>query len=426
MRATASTRALVVALVVVLLTLGGALPTTAASRATTAPSPVTGVDVHEDDQPPADLPDLSPGLHSDELTSSEETWRAYRIRRTQPGSTLHVSMTVRPPIPDETSAERLDLTVLAPDGTECVSESESSSHGQHNGVTTFMTVTGRLVGEDPEEDSDEQSCTATGDFTVLVQREGEATTLPTELQVIDEPKVADLAGLPEAVEDYPEEVDLPQGEETPVSGGDSFTDAAEITEGTWSDTLEPGDTRVYRVRVEDGQTARFTTHGPTGGFRYPTGGSSALWVDGRAYAPDRQLLGSGTGSVGRFSASSKNPSSVTAAPVRFTNRFAGSSPSNLTASSIGGWHYYTVGVGTEDLGEDLAGEEITVAFTVQVEGAPSTDVEYDAPEGGDGAPASGDSEESRLTPLLLWGGLGLAGILVLTVMGYLVARLLRA
>ncbi|WP_277452409.1 VWA domain-containing protein [Janibacter sp. DB-40] len=364
--------------------------------------PVTGTDLAEGQQPPADLPTLTPGLWRDELTANADSWRAYTVERTQKNSTLHVSATTKPSTYDHegghedlSGVEELTLKILAPDGTECVRTYDNAGENSQK-LSPIATVTGRLLGQTLENDERYASCRAEGAFTVLVNRRGPTRTTPAEIQVIEEPRVTNLDELPEAVEEHPEEVELTTGKEQPVTGGLSFSDAPEITEGTWVDTLVPGETLLYRVKVEDGQIARFTANGPTGGFRFPED-SGNLWVDGSAFGPDRQQVGDSIWIAGHFSDTyGNNPKSVTTAPVRYKNRY--SSADDIGASSMSGWYYYAVGIGKGDLGQDLAGQPIKIAFTVDIEGKPSNAVEYateedwDAAATGEKNDASGDTE----------------------------------
>lgn len=371
--------------------------------------PVTGTDLTENEQPPADLPTLTPGLWTDELTTSEDTWRAYSVERTQENSTLHVSATTKPKkyYNDENDVsselEKLNLKVHAQDGTECIS---TFGHAGENsqGLQPVATVSGRLHGQTPEADTDDRACRAKGKFTVVINREGAQQTTPAEIQVIEEPRVTTMDDLPAAVEDYPKEIELKKkGKAQPVTGGLSFSNAPEITEGTWVDTLVPGETLVYRVKVEDGQTARFTANGPTGGFRFPEGHElDTLWVDGSAFGPDRQEVGDSSRIAGSFSEQyGSSPKSVVGAPVRYKNRYAPTyATDNLSGSSMSGWYYYAVGIGAGDLGQALTGQPIKVAFTVDIEGKPSHAVTYAGNEDWDAAATreqKGESDEADAT-----------------------------
>lgn len=440
-QATTALRALAGAGLVGALALTGATTSAPAADATTvatsadadpgsplAGTPVTGVDVGGNDQVSDEAPQLEPGAYTDELTVSEDTWRAYRVSRTAPESTLHVSLTTKPSSyadsSDEYTSEDLRIRILASDGTECRSESVNLT--DRHGTRPFVTVAATVVGKYPDEDEGEASCRATGTFTVLVGREGAEETTPTELLVLEEPPVTNLTELPEAEEDYPDEVDLGKEEATPVTGGTGFSDAPEVTSGTWSDTLTPGETRVYRVWVDYGQTVRFTANGPTGGFRFPAEHENdRLWVDGRAYAPDRRLVGSNYSSPGDFSASyGSSPKSVTSAPVLFRNRFANG---DVTASSMGGWYYYAVSIGDSDVGEVLADESIATAFTVEIEGESTDAVTYDHDAGDWSSPSDeAGSTQDGLPTWLPWLAGGLLGAVLLGTGAWLGVRRLLA
>src|SRR5699024_3575151 len=136
-------------------------------------------------------------------------------------------------------------------------------------------------------------------------------------------RVTNLRELSEGVEEYPKEKELSSGTPKTIAGGLSFSDAPQVTNGTWVDTLVPGETLLYRVKVEDGQTARFTANGPTGGFRFPADAANhhQLWVDGVVFSPDRQEVGSGINLPGSFTprSGSSDPKSVSTTQLRYKN-----------------------------------------------------------------------------------------------------------
>ena len=411
-RRTIAARALVGAALIGGLSLPATSPAAADGDGTSAPfagTPVQGVDLKGAEQVPDDAPTLSPGVYRDKITSSEEGWRAYRVERTAPGSTLHVSLTTRPTSygdPDDYNTEDLRLRLLAPDGTECFDD-DTYLGDSSSGTTPFVTISGVVWGKWPASDtSGEPSCRNTGTFTVLVGRDGPTKTLPAEIQVLEEPPVGDLKDLPKGVEEAPDIKDLKASDPTPVEGGTGFTDAPEITSGTWTDTIAPGQTRVYRVRVDYGQTARFTVNGPTGGFRYPSDGLDSLNIAGVLYAPDRTLVEDP--SSGSYGGGYNTLSSVNTAKVRYLNRFE----DYTWSSHMGGWYYYAVNVGTAGLGKSLKGQQIKVAFTVEVDGSPSKKVDYDRTAGDWGDASEGSSTD--IGAALPWLG---GGVVLLVLLG---------
>lgn len=418
MTTTSSLRALLSVGIAALLL--GAVPASAATADTDPKSPfagtsVSGVDVDDDEQVPEDAPRLSPGVYTDELASSEDSWRAYRVTRTAPGSTLHVSLTTKPSTYDDAeddfATEDLRIRLLAADGAECHDVDEDIN--DYDGTSPFATATGVVVGEYASTDDEkEASCRAEGDYTVLLGREGPEKSTEAEIQVLEEPPVANLSSLPKAMEATPDEMEVPAGKATPITGGTGFTNAPQVTSGTWSDTLTPGEARVYRVKVDYGETARFTVNGPTGGFRYPGDGFESLHVEGRTYAPDRQFVDRATGN---FSSGSSSPASTNTAKIRYLNR---ESDFGTSTSGMGGWHYFVVSVGDSGLGATLEDQPVKVAFSIKVDGTPSDEVDYDYAAGDWEDPSDGSSID--LTTGLAWAGGGLLGTAALLVGGWFV------
>lgn len=83
-------------------------------------------------------------------------------------------------------------------------------------------------------------------------------TLPVEIVVGFEPLDASNENTPTSGQRHPDYDDLkkvkvPHPTPTPTPGGLSYSQAPEITAGTVSDTLVPGETKYYRVNVDWGQ-----------------------------------------------------------------------------------------------------------------------------------------------------------------------------
>ena len=85
--------------------------------------------------------------------------------------------------------------------------------------------------------------------------------IPVEVSVQFEPALTDdeVAALPAGSSGNEQELpDLAFSEPRPVSGGNSFGNATPITEGTYSDSMVPGETRYYSFPVEWGQRPQVT------------------------------------------------------------------------------------------------------------------------------------------------------------------------
>ncbi len=82
--------------------------------------------------------------------------------------------------------------------------------------------------------------------------------LPVEIVIGFEPQVDGSEAGPKNDREVPEgedrdKVKVPSSEPKPTPGGTSYNKATEITPGTVSDTLVPGETKFYRMNVDWGQ-----------------------------------------------------------------------------------------------------------------------------------------------------------------------------
>ncbi|MCW2814257.1 MAG: hypothetical protein JWN84_1712 [Nocardioides sp.] len=236
---------------VVLVALG-AVPA-AASSPPGLPAPVDlGGTRVEASSNPDDPTLLTAGLWADTLTGpgappANAHW--FRYERTMQYSSVLVGVVATSPS-DTPVSDNLDVTVLAPDGSSCATQSSSS--GNPNPVAAFGV---RL--EVPNDLPDrEDPCLRAESLDIRVTR-GTSTLegdLPLAIRVVEEaPVVSEEAELPAVVETP--SVPLPDpGEPTPLDGGRSFDDAPELEPGrTVSDAVPEGAEHLYRVRLDWGQ-----------------------------------------------------------------------------------------------------------------------------------------------------------------------------
>ena len=398
--------------------------------------PITGIDLQDGQQPPTALPELSPGQFLDTMNTGKH-WRSYTVKRTIPGSTLHVSFTTRPTelVGTLESGDRT-ARAMASSGKECSESYASESGGLGTREATSATV--QILGDTDPSETDRKSsvCETDTSFTVQVTRSATTTTTPVEILVIEEPPVTNLADLPEPKDTARDPELITHGTPKEAIGGLAFSDATEITAGTWQDTLVPGELLVYKVRVEDGQKATLQVKGPVD-FTFPEQGT-ALWISGHLIAPDRLRAGNDFQSVPSFSRTyGFDKESVTTGTVTYRNRYAAQSgrPTYMRAASMGGWYYVSIGVGLKDVGTIVKGQPIKVAFTVQVDGQPSNAVKYVTGSAtvaaSPSAPASSPSATASAAPatrssdsgsVLPWVGGGLLTLAVLAGLAYAVAR----
>ena len=101
-----------------------------------------------------------------------------------------------------------------------------------------------------------KNCPQQGVLILQIQRLGTAyqgQEVPIEIAVRSEP-AADASAVPPPADKGAELAQPIHGTATPITGGDSFNNAPEITSGaTYSDTVVTGDSRYFRVPLQWGQ-----------------------------------------------------------------------------------------------------------------------------------------------------------------------------
>ena len=211
-------------------------------------------------------PTMVPGRYTDTFSAGDKPRHA-RITRT-PNSIVHIGFVVRPPSErDMFDEEDWELSLTTPDGEECDTERESGTEFFRSGSSLTMAVSAnnrvtRPADGEPCATSDELLLTVTHD-------EGKGSDLPVQIAYVEEPAVTDVDSLPEAL-DAKTLTGLTakgDGSPTPVVGGGGFADAPELAPGSYEETILPGEQLYYRVRVDFGQQAAFTTTiGPKDGL----------------------------------------------------------------------------------------------------------------------------------------------------------------
>ena len=408
-------------------------------------TPVKGVVLPDDAPLPSSVPVLTPGQYTDAIATSEDGWTFYTVQRTMPHSTVHIGFTARPRQYDDGqgfgwSSENWDAETRTADGIKCATSWALKNDGlglQQLIGLGVVTLGSHDVDSLPKKD--ELACEVAMTLTLRVRRDkGGPDLTPLEISYIEEPPISNLATLP-----APDKgVFGGQGKKVkastmqPVTGGQSFSTATEISSGTWTDTLVPGEVTVYKIRLEPGQSVQFQMDGPNKGFTYPSAGI-VLWVSGVLYSPDRVRIGDELWKAGSFSASSASPHLTNSGEIRYRNRFydqytTGASPERV---AMGGWYYYVAGIGTAQKGEHLRGVPIAINFTARVTGTPSGFPDYvttlgntvgpvtatPSPSAAPSTDAVRETATDGVSPLL-WVGGGLVGGLVIAGVAYVLTR----
>jgi Ca-activated chloride channel family protein len=371
------------------------------STRTARPFTIEGTPV-EGSPTPEGAPLLDAGQYVDSVASSSQgmTTKYYRVPRTQPGSTIRVSMVGRmPAAPDGLNRGRWDWRLSTPDGLECSSRWALASDTQRQGVIAAGTV--MAVQLDPraqQPDARAQACAEADELVYEVKRGNARTAVTTdvEIRVMEEAPAADAESLPDGVASVPrdnsDQLTSPaSGAPVSVVGGASFNDALAIEPGTYVTDLVPGEVVLFKTRVDWGQEAIFAIDGPDPAFAPLQGLHSLDWlnVPGNVYAPDfsqmdsQELLRAGMYRMvnGRLELTSR-PDINQVPQVNFRNRW--DSPrmyfSNSNGFSMAGDYYFAVGLGELRDGI-LRGVPVPIRFSIavngEVQGAPEY-VEADA------------------------------------------------
>lgn len=295
---------------------------------------------------------------------TEEASRWYRFERTIPRSTLHVGAS--------------SLGVGSRDGI-AVSVYDETERRCAYGIAIKQVVSGELLtagasaGPGTRGESDECS---NGPLLVQVERQtvlGADGETPYSLELVEEPPVAGTDGLPEAIRNIIETSQPePRSEEpTAVEGGSSFATATEVAPGSYTGEIVPGETQVWKVPVEWGQSlgARVVVPESRGALR-ETFGYQGPFASLAVLNPLRvDVITTGGRNTG-FAAGGRNVLTDATSEVRYLNRAEGN-PANLA-----GYYYVTYATDERPEGLDGAGVPMPFRLEVTVDGEPSGAPDY--------------------------------------------------
>jgi Ca-activated chloride channel family protein len=360
------------------------------------------------------------GEYTDTLGTGGDS-KSYVFTRDTSGTTLRVAAVSQG---ERGFIDGLVVEVVGPDG-RC----------DYANVTRFLDVR-EVMGVQVTAGADTGAgpsvgCDGPGDYVVTVTRGlGATEAVPFGLVLAEEQPVADPGFVGAA--DVDVTVPRAAGPAQAVEGGASFGHATEIGAGTWSSTVVPGESLLYRVPLDYGQAAKVSVVFPKAApgiaeqfGRFPPNahlglfnplGAQLGYADGSTWLgrPDDLTLLTATGAV------SREPSDAR------SDQFNGGADYTLA-----GDYYLSVSVQQEDYTV-----EIPFTLAVEVVGDPAPGPTYvdDATEPAEGAPApgepdpdesgepasDGDPAEASGVPVAVLaavlGGLvlvGLAGIVVL-------------
>ena len=327
----------------------------------------------------AGAPQIGPGQYKDTYDASN-TPRYYRITRT-PGSTVTASIaSIVRPYPTQ-NTEFWTLTLTTADGTKCASRQITGFSWRSTAV-----VSGAVGSSETVPYSDEtapEACASTPELLLSLARQsplGNEGPAPVELRIDEEPPITNLATLPGPERDYTGKADAvrPAGRTTTELGGTSFSNATEVTPGSWQDSVAVGETVLYRVRLEPGQRLRVSAETPAPKSVWRLGAAEALTSRVLVYSPARVALAQQYANLqGRTSARV----TVASPEVRVRNREVFQpadvlEPSVTTADVAG---EYFIGLQLDPLQSFLSGRVMQVRLSLAVDGRPTGLPEYAVP-----------------------------------------------
>lgn len=373
-------------------------------------------------------PEVTAGQYTDTLTTGDGA-RHYTVRRTVPGSTLRVALTMRPGYTEDgDNAEHVDMKIVAGDAN-CASGPAArigTSHFEHLVVNTL-----RVAGETPGESTYTEECEQADTVTLSLDRtKGARGGAPTELLVMEEPAVTNLEQLPEADDSQPDQVAPTPADPRPVVGGVSFSSAPQISPGSWSETFVPGETIFYRVPVGWGQRLRLSVL-PTPGtvtdeVRKLTHFNAAI------HGPDRDRPSDVNANSGTFG--SDEPTQQATREVRYRNR---ETPGTADTDLAGDW-FVSIAVPHNRGGNaglvpmtfrievegDVTGEPSYAGAAPSTSASPSATTDSSSSAASDTTAADSRRDDTGSGPLL-WVGLGAVALLGAASAAYTIVRTRR-
>lgn len=441
-------------------------------------TPVDGADAYDQ------APEIGPGQYLDTYTKDQGT-RYYAIKRT-PGSTLSFALTnlardgadddeyvsegyeVELQTPDAQTCEsarlgssRLNyrsrlavgadaLTIVGPDPADVASSSSSYSSAISSSSSSWSSSTSQDAASASSAGSpaptpsplspspsptDSDACRTSDRIIAAVDRvDDETDEAQVELLVTEEPAAPDALSLPEAQDEQAPALVPATTPEQPVVGGPSFTTATEISPGTYTDALLPGEQVFYKIKADHGQQPVITVDIPAPGTRLTPDVTTA--VDLKAWSPTRRWLEMNFPDPPVSDSVSEGDRVVLhryAPRVRYRNHWASGSSGAISSSVVRasgqpGYYYFSLTAGAyspDDEGlQGPVAVRLRAAVDGQVEAGPAPVVDESADGGGEGATgerADGSDDGISSGTIVLVGGLvamlGAAGVLAALVIG---------
>lgn len=214
--------------------------------------------------------EVKPGRYLDTLErgsaniSRDGSEKYYKVEVPQ-GGRIHASATLVPPPGNAHWSDDYELgsklDVVGQDGMSCADPVGPSGVGEAPSEAGDMPMVAAVSSKPGQDDSGAESCDADTLYLHL-SRSGPAhkkIALPVELLVATEQAGAAPEGSadPKAIKDEKGAAPVPAKSEAPRELGRSFSDATAVKPGSFVTEMVPGDVRMVKIPVQEGQRLRY-------------------------------------------------------------------------------------------------------------------------------------------------------------------------
>lgn len=333
----------------------------------------------------ADATPVTPGRWVDSVgeNGSRKGERWYSIERTMRGSTISIGVSSLGS--SGASTDTIEVATSGPDGTPC-------GLGNDLKQLNASELLGAEVQVGKGTSHDSEACRG-NEVLVTISRNvggiGDGTA-PYALRVMEEPPVTGVGALPGPLNAYDAPFTPPHvtGRAKPVTAGTSFGTATPLTSGRYSSDIVPGETQVYAVDLDYGQSLAVRASAPTS-----RAVDNAFWVfwpwtqlDVFGPLGGDQTVSQDSDPFGRPVTDVDNVMTLGLPEIRYRNR-----ESYGGTGSVAGTYYLVYSLDTDPDGADL---EIPYRLDVEVRGTP-----HGQPTYADGAsPLGTDTSSPSATP----------------------------
>lgn len=326
---------------------------------------------------------LRTGQYVDTIGAGETRWYAVGLDAV---SAADLAVTAVPPAGVRVAyGDGIELGLRTTGGYASTCDSASAHFGQDEGAMVLSTAVSRVPSAEGG-----GTCDKKGRYLLSVHRTSEAASdrarWTLELRYAEEPPLATGVTPAPAATVYGDTPAAITGAPREVTGGTGFNDAVKVGRGVWRDSLLPGQTRFYKVRVGWGQRLDYTAEFANEPVLKGSSASDWSFVRTAAYGPQRLPVRDASGATEQRTYFGK-PLSVGlgTVAVTWTNRWVSGGAAPAVHSAGDYYVAVSLGPGAARLARNAA---VGVVLRVNVTGTELAGPQYRAPAAsGGGRPA---------------------------------------